>query len=54
MSPSMSLVPVLPATGRPSAEALVPVPSETTAVSASVTLAATFSSMVCSPSASAV
>ena len=45
----LDVVPVLPATGRPSAEALVPVPSETTEVSASVTLAATFSSMVCSP-----
>ena len=49
MSSPTPLVPVLPATGRPSADALRPVPSLTTEVSESVTLAATLRSIVCSP-----
>ena len=47
MESSTPLVPVLPATGRFSADAFAPVPpsSSTTEVRALVTLAATFSSM---------
>ena len=44
------LVPVLPATGRFSSDAFEPVPSSTTEVRASVTFAATFSSMARVPS----
>ena len=50
MDSSTPLVPVLPATGRFNCDAFVPVPSSTTEVRASVTLAATFSSMAWVPS----